>query len=116
MESLKRTLLARLSSIDGLEARPSVVAGGTALFHRGKELAHFHHDHEIDLRLTRKVIRALGLSQPADSRLHSTRSASSHWIEVRFSTPTEVERVVELVRLALAQLGLAGDSKRQRVA
>lgn len=56
--------------IDGVADRPSSVAGGTAFFYRGKEVAHFHHAHEWDLRLTKKVIQALGLVHPADSIYH----------------------------------------------
>ncbi len=104
MASLKHQLLASLASIEGFEAQPSKVAGGTALFFRGKEFAHFHNDHEIDLRLTRKVIKSLGLSHPPRSQLHPTRSVSSQWIEVRFNTEAEAHRVAELVRLAIAQL------------
>jgi hypothetical protein len=104
MASLKHQLLAALTSIEGFETRLSKVAGGTALFFRGKEFAHFHNDHEIDLRLTRKVIKSLGLSHPPRSQLHPTRSASSHWIEVRFNTEAEAMRVAELVKLAIAQL------------
>ncbi|MDO6386561.1 luciferase family protein [Uliginosibacterium sp. 31-12] len=104
MASLKNQLLALLASIEGFEAQPSQVAGGTALFFRGKEFAHFHNDQEIDLRLTRKIIKSLGLSHPSDSQLHPTRAASSQWIEVRFNTPAEVQRVAELVKLAIVQL------------
>jgi Family of unknown function (DUF5519) len=104
MPSLKQQLLASLKSIEAFEAQPSKVAGGTALFFRGKEFAHFHNDHEIDLRLTRKVIKSLGLSHPTGSQLHPTRSASSQWIEIRFYNACEVQRVAELVKLAIAQL------------
>ena len=104
MASLKDTLLSQLASIESFEARPSKVAGGTALFYRGKEFAHFHNDREIDLRLTRKVIQSLGLAHPARSELHPTRSASSQWIELRFHSEDEVRRVAELVRRAIAEL------------
>jgi Family of unknown function (DUF5519) len=101
---LKQKLLQLLASVEGLTAEPSPVAGGTALFYRGREFAHFHNDHELDLRLTSKVIRSLGLSHPAGSVHHPNRSASSPWIEVRFQSDSEVERAAELVRLAVAQL------------
>lgn len=104
MPSPKQHLLELLAPIDGFSAEPSRVAGGTALFYRGKEFAHFHHDHEIDLRLTRKVIAELGLSHPARSAVHPTRSASSQWIELRFDTADDVRRVAELVRIAIARL------------
>jgi len=104
MTSAKQHLLGLLESIDGFTAEPSKVAGGTALFYRGREFAHFHHDNEIDLRLTRKVIKSLGLSHPPGSKLHPTRSASSQWIELRFDTTAEARRVAELVKLAIAQI------------
>lgn len=104
MTSLKHQLLASLRDIDGFEAMPSKVAGGTALFCRGKEFAHFHHDHEIDLRLTRPVIRALGLEHPPGSLHHPTRAASSPWIELRFEDAAAVDRVVALVKMAIERL------------
>lgn len=104
MTTLKQQLLTSLRDIDGFEALPSKVAGGTALFYRGKEFAHFHHDHEIDLRLTRKLIRSFGLAHPSGSQHHPTRAASSQWIEIRFDDAAAVERAVALVRAAIEQL------------
>ena len=104
MNTLKTQLLSALAKIDGVEDRPSPVAGGSALFYFGKEFAHFHSDNELDLRLTKKVIRAQQLAHPSGSIQHPTRSPSSPWIEVRFTTSKDVARAVELVRLAIAQL------------
>lgn len=104
MSNLKETLLELLEPIAGFEARPSEVAGGTALFYKGKEFAHFHHDNEIDMRLTRKIIKSRGLSHPSGSAHHPTRAASSQWIELRFHTEAEVRHVAELARVAIAQL------------
>ena len=104
MLSPKLRLLSALEGIEGFEALPSKVAGGTALFYRGKEFAHFHHDHEIDLRLTRKVIKYLELQHPPRSSQHPTRSPSSNWIEVQFNSESEALRVAELVKVAIAQM------------
>ena len=104
MVQAKQQLLELLASVEGVTAEASPVAGGTALFFRGKEFAHFHSDNELDLRLTRKVIASLGLSHPPGSVHHPTRSTSSPWIEVRFKTKSEIQRVAELVKLAAAQL------------
>jgi hypothetical protein len=104
MSTLKKSLLALLEGIAKCEARPSNVAGGTALFFNCKEFAHFHNDNEIDLRLTRNVIKSLGFSQPSGSMHHPTRVASSQWIELRFHTESEAQKVAELVKLAIAQL------------
>jgi hypothetical protein len=104
MASPKPALLAELEKIEGLSAQPSRVAGGTALFFRSKEIAHFHHDRELDLRLTKKVIKELGLVHPQRSTAHPKRAASSQWIEIRYESPSDVAQVVELVRLAAAQV------------
>lgn len=104
MAPLKQHLLQLLAAVDGFTAEPSAVAGGTSLFYRGREFAHFHHDHEIDLRLTRQLIASHGLSHPPQSAFHPTRSLSSPWIELRFDSVDEVQRVAELVKLAMARL------------
>lgn len=108
--SLKPLLLTRLAAIPDLEARLSPVAGGTALFYRGQEFAHFHHDQELDLRLTRKVIRTLGLARQPASAHHPTRSSSSPWIEIQFQDAGDLARVVALVELAIAQLPGSGST------
>lgn len=102
--SLKHELLALLASVEGFAALPSKVAGGTALFFKGKEFAHFHHANEIDLRLTKTVIKQLGLVHPTRSPFHPTRSPSSQWIEVRFYSSEEVQHVATLVKRAIAAL------------
>jgi hypothetical protein len=100
---LRRDLVAKLEKIKGLEDRPSKVAGGSAIFFKNKEIAHFHHDNEIDVRLTRKIIRAEGLNHPDDSKIHHHRSPSSDWIELRFTKPSHLDEVVRLFNLALEQ-------------
>ena len=104
MDKLKAKLLVELRKIAGVEDRPSPVSGGSALFYNDKPFAHFHHDNELDLRLTRKVIKTLGLSHPAGSVHHPDRSQNSAWIEVRFNKTADVEKVLKLVKLAVTEL------------
>ena len=104
MTQLKTLLLDELRNIEGVEDRPSPVAGGTALFYLGMEFAHFHNDNELDLRLTRSVIHAEGLSRPQASIHHPTRSLSSPWIAVRFKTTKDIAHVARLLKLAVAKL------------
>ena len=96
MTKLRKELVKKLEKINGLEDRPSKVAGGSALFYKDKEIAHFHHDNEIDVRLTNKVIRKEKLAQPIGSKVHKQRSPSSQWIEIRFETSKEVDEAVRL--------------------
>jgi hypothetical protein len=94
-------LVQKLEKIPGLENRPSKVAGGSAIFYRNKEIAHFHHDNEIDIRLTKKVIRQEGLNHPTDSDFHHHRSPQSEWIEVRFRKTADIDEVIRLFKLGL---------------
>ena len=103
MAKLRNDLVKMLERIPGLEDRPSKVGGGSAIFYRDKEIAHFHHDNEIDVRLTKKVIRQEGLSHPSDSKIHRHRSPTSEWIEIRFHRAKDVDEVVRLFKLALRQ-------------
>jgi hypothetical protein len=103
MSRLRKELVKRLEKIPGLEDRPSKVAGGSAIFYHGKEIAHFHHDNELDVRLTKKVIKAEGLAHPEDSEFHRHRSPSSEWIELRFTKVAHLDEVVRLFELAVMQ-------------
>lgn len=104
MASLKAELLRKLRTIEGVEDRPSPVAGGTALFWRDRSFAHFHNDNELDLRLTKKLIKAQGLTHPEGSVHHANRAVGSAWIELRFRDTAAVDRICDLVRLAIAEL------------
>ncbi|MCB0393491.1 MAG: DUF5519 family protein [Bdellovibrionales bacterium] len=99
--SLREELIEKLEKIPGLEDRPSKVAGGSAIFFRNKEIAHFHHDNEIDLRLSKKLIKSEKLIHPKDSKVHSGRSPTSNWIELRFKTKKDIDNIVRLFRLAI---------------
>lgn len=78
--------------------------GFAALSYRGKAVAHFHNDKEIDIRLTHLVIEREGLNHLKDSTVHPSRQKRSQWIEIRFATAKEVDEIVRLMRIAIAQL------------
>jgi len=103
MSKLKAELVKKLEKIPGLVNRQSKFAPIDAVFYKDKEIAHFHHDHEIDVRLTKKVIRSEGLNHPKGSKLHKHRSPSSEWIEIRYKKPADVTEVVRLFKLAVKQ-------------
>ena len=78
--------------------------GFAALSYHGQALAHFHNDKEIDIRLTRSMIEREGLKHLKDSTVHPGRSKRSQWIEIRFATSADVDEIVRLMRIAIAQL------------
>jgi Family of unknown function (DUF5519) len=44
------------------------------------------------------------LAHPPDSVVHPNRTEKSHWIELRFTTPADLERVIKLVKLAIVDM------------
>lgn len=105
MTTLRERLVKTLKAIPGVELRDAPVAGGMALFHRGKAFGHFHSDDEIDLRLGRQLIEAEGLLPLPDSTRHPKRSAGSPWIELRIADADDVAQVARLVALAVGNNG-----------
>ena len=103
MAKLRKNLVEQLQKIKGVEERSSIVAGGSALFFKNKEIAHFHSNNELDVRLTRKVIKSEKLVQPTDSVHHHNRGPGSEWIELRFRSQKQVDEVVRLFKLATKQ-------------
>ncbi len=103
--TLRKQLLARLATI-GVEeqALPGRDDGFAALTYRGTPIAHFHHDEELDLHLTRSVIAREGLVHPRNSVSHPKRSKTSHWIELRLKTVADLDHVTRLVRLTVANM------------
>ena len=101
MQSLKEKLIEAVEQIPGVENRPSPVAGGSALHYKGREFAHFHNDNELDLKLTKKLIKQEGIAHPENSEIHPGRAPSSQWIELRFNQACEVEKIAMLVKLAV---------------
>ena len=98
---MKTKLLRKLEHIYGLEHRewPERTDGFSTLHFNGKEIAHFHHFNELDLRLGKALIQREGLTHPADSKKHPKRSKNSPYIELRFHSEADLPEIVRLVRL-----------------
>jgi hypothetical protein len=105
MTSLRQQLIARVTTL-GVEEQPFPGRddGFAALCYRGKPFAHFHHDEELDLHLSRPVIAREGLAHPSNSVVHPKRSKNAHWIELRLKTAADLDRVTRLIKLAIANL------------
>jgi hypothetical protein len=104
MAKLQRELIDRLVKL-GVEHVPyrDRDDGFCGLRFEGDEFAHFHGFNELDLKLSKAVIRAEGLSHPYDSIVHPSRSANSPWIELRFKRVSDLDAIVRLVKLAIGQ-------------
>ena len=72
----------------------------TAYCVRGREIAHFQDDNEMDIRLTRLYQRQLVKTLSGDF-LVRLRPKPSEWVWVRFSTRRDMDFVIELVKQAV---------------
>jgi hypothetical protein len=105
MADLRKRLIDRVAKL-GVEDRPLPGRddGFSSLCYGGKAFAHFHNDNELDIRLTKPIIDREGLTHPPGSVIHPNRTKTSHWIELRFTTPADLERVIMFVKLVIGNM------------
>jgi len=94
--------MARGARVRGLRVRPSRFRGRghtDALWLGTREIAHCHNG-QVDVRLTRPVVRELRDELRSDARI-DLRGPGYDWILVRVRTTADVERALELLRHAI---------------
>jgi len=75
------------------------------VFFGEKEIAHFHGDTILDLRLSAKIIRQERLPRDVSEQIHPKRSENSRWICVAFENHAEIDKLLHLVSLACEEAG-----------
>ena len=98
--TLREQLSESILAIPGVEGRKSRFSDEAAFYLGGREIAHFHSAHVIDIRLTRPSIRELA---PGDARL--SPRGSSDWVEFTFRRTSDLEGAVGVVRAAVVANG-----------
>jgi hypothetical protein len=96
---LRQQVERSLRAVAGVVASESMFSEDGAWWADGKEIAHFHGDDEIEVRLTRGGIRARRTELRADPRV-TLRPNSSDWLTVTVATKDDVDFVVGLVEQA----------------
>jgi hypothetical protein len=93
--------MARGARMRGLRRRPSRFNKGhtDSLWLGTREIAHCHNG-QVDVRLTRAVVRELRDELRADARI-DLRGPGFDWILVRVRRAADVERAIELLRHAV---------------
>src|SRR5512132_2122437 len=93
--------MARGARMRGVQARPSRFKKGhtDALWLGTREIAHCHNG-QVDVRLTRRVVRELKGELRADARI-DLRGPGYDWILVRVRNAADVDRAIELLRHAI---------------
>jgi Luciferase len=98
--SVREELEQELARIPGLVRRPSRWGREHAYFVGDREIAHFHKDGRMDVRLTKELIRERKVEHALDERVH-TRGPSAEWASVTLSTPTDLPLAISLVEEAM---------------
>jgi hypothetical protein len=96
---LLRRLRTALLRIDGIAESGSAFSEGDAFWVNGTQIAHFAGDDTIELRLTRREIAARRAELKSDHRV-ILRPSGADWMTLRFMSPRDVERIIELARVA----------------
>ena len=107
MANLKLNLIKELERLPGITHQPwpDRDDGFSTVHFHDREIAHFHNFNEIDLRLGKQLIKQENLKQPIDSIRHPKRSAHSAFIEIRFTTAQDVQKIVHLVKRFIEMVG-----------
>jgi len=90
----------RLAELPGLTRRPSRFGDSFSYFVAEREIAHFHGDARMDVRLTREAIPELKAAGRLDGRVR-TRGPSAQWASVTLGSTSDIAYAVELVEEAV---------------
>ena len=99
MSALATRARACLVAIDGVAESGGIFTHGEAYWVNGKEIAHFHGDADIELRLTRAVISLQRGRLKSDPRIE-LRRGTSDWITVHPAKARDLTLLSELAELA----------------
>jgi hypothetical protein len=103
-EELERALI----GTPGLIRRPSRRGTGHTYSVGDREIAHFHGDERLDVRLTRERISLRLAESPFDARVR-TRGPSADWVAVRVVESHDITLALSLVAEAMRTNARAGN-------
>ena len=98
--SIREELEKKLEEISGLVRLRSRFGHAHAFFVGSREIAHFHGDGRMDVRLTREWIRAAKAEGTLDPRVR-TRGPSADWATVLLHERRDVRLALVLVEEAM---------------
>lgn len=98
--SARTDLERRLVELHLLTRRPSRFGDSQSYFVADREIAHFHGDQRMDIRLTKERIPELKSVGVLDSRV-KTRGRTAEWVAVTLADSRDVEYVLQLMEEAI---------------
>jgi hypothetical protein len=98
--SVREELERELAAVPGVTRHPARRGHGFAYFSGEQEIAHFHGEERLDVRLTREEIRKRATARAFDERVH-VRGPSADWVAVHLAAAGDVSLALSLVRDAV---------------
>jgi len=102
MAELRKKLIKELSKIPGIDIhlwKPDYHL--MVIDYHGKEVAHFHGNNELDVRLSKEVVKRDGLTHAPNRIGHLNRKNGGRWLIVRFTRQSHLPEMVRLVKMAI---------------
>lgn len=102
MAKLRRKLIDQLNQIPGIDVhlhKPE--SNFMVIDYEGMGIAHFHGNNELDVRLSKEVVKRDGLKNAPNRVGHPKRKDGGRWLIVRFTRESHVAEMVRLVKLAI---------------
>jgi hypothetical protein len=100
-QALSKRIRAGLLALDGVVESEGAFGDGDAFWVNGKQIAQFHGEDAIELRITRAGWGTHRDRLKPDARVRR-HGASSDWIDVRFASAGDVAFVLEMAEIAVS--------------
>jgi len=102
MAKLRKKLIQELEKIPGIDVhlwKPD--RDFMVIDYKGKEVAHFHGNNELDVRLSPQIVKRDGLTHAPNRVGHPNRKNGGTWLVVRFTRESHLAEMVRLVKMAI---------------
>jgi hypothetical protein len=102
MARLRKMLIDELETIPGIDIhfwKPD--RDFLVIDYKGKEIAHFHGNNELDVRLSPQIVKDEGLTHAPNRIGHPARKNGGAWLIVRFTREKHLAEMVRLVNMAI---------------
>lgn len=102
MAKLREKLIKKLEKLPGIEVRlwkPDSTL--MVVNYRGKEVAHFHGNNELDIRLSPEFVKCEGLTHATNRIGHLDRKNGGRWLIVRFTRDNHLAEMERLINVAI---------------
>ena len=102
MAELRKKLIDELEKLPGIDVhlwKPD--RDFMVIDYNGKEVAHFHGNNELDIRLSPEVVKRDGQTHAPNRVGHLNRKIGGTWLIVRFTREGHLAEMLRLVKMAI---------------